>query len=82
MSDQAPDPKDVEVVEAALKMLRDRFDTVQIFVTRYENEEEGTTNFVKGSGDWFARKGVVTTWLEKETKITECQVQESRRSED
>ncbi len=58
-------PNDLARVEAALAVLGEHFDTVQIFTTRYEGSETGTTACQMGVGNWFARQGQIQTWLTK-----------------
>lgn len=58
--------RDMAVVKAAVQGLGEHFDTVQIFVTRYEPQDEGgTTNINYGAGNWFARFGQVRDWTVK-----------------
>jgi hypothetical protein len=59
------DNDDAEI-QKALCVLGEHFDTVQIFVTRYEGSEgpdAGTTAIVRGIGNYFARLGHVKTWV-------------------
>lgn len=40
------------------------FDTVQIFASKYEDDENGDTSYwVEGRGNWCARFGQVREWL-------------------
>lgn len=50
-------------VDAALNVLIEHFDTVQIFATRHMGDE-GTAQVARGRGNWFARKGQVEEWLD------------------
>lgn len=59
---------DLQLVQKAVDDLGEHFDTVQIFVTRYEGGD-GTTNINLGTGNWFARFGHVSEWLLKEIKV-------------
>lgn len=66
MSAEENEKADLEIIQRAIDMLGDRFDTIQIFTTRYESENDGgTINVQKGTGNWFARYGHVKTWIEK-----------------
>lgn len=56
--------EDIQRVDAALDVLRDHFDSVQIYCTRYDGAE-GTTEIAKGTGNWFARLGQIREWLIK-----------------
>lgn len=47
-------------------MLSEHFDTIQVFATRYEGDDDGNTvSWCQGSGNWYARFGLVTEWVEK-----------------
>jgi hypothetical protein len=59
--------QDMDWIKAACEQLGEHFDTVQIFVTRFD-PEDGTTNIDWGSGDWFARYGKVKQWVLKEER--------------
>jgi hypothetical protein len=55
---------DIAKVDAALAVLAEHFDTVQVFATRHEaGQEDGTISVQKGLGNWFARYGQVQEWL-------------------
>ena len=57
---------EMQRVEDAMNSLSEHYDTVQIFVTRYEPTiEGGTVNASLGSGNWYARYGQVREWLIK-----------------
>lgn len=68
MSDE--EDQDIVRLQRAVESLGEHFDTVQIFVTRYEPDESGggTINVNWGSGNWFARKGQVDNWIMKENE--------------
>jgi len=64
MSDHEQIEQRVEVVRAAIKNLREHFDTVQIFVTACEGNDKGETRHISlGAGNWFARYGQINNWL-------------------
>lgn len=67
MSGEDPD---IEKLQRAVENLGEHFDTVQIFVTRYEPDSEGggTVNVNWGCGNWFARKGQIDNWVTKENE--------------
>ncbi len=69
MSEEDQGELDLNLCRKATDALREHFDTVQIFVTRHEGTD-GTVNVAFGSGNWFARKGQVSEWLEKEDEAT------------
>lgn len=62
-------------IKVATASLGEHFDTVQIFVTRYD-PESGTTNINWGSGDYFARLGKVRHWLLKEERRIGVEVEQ------
>lgn len=70
--------QDTDRVRQAAEALGEHFDTVQILVTRHEEESVGTTNVCWGKGNWFARYGQVREWLLKSEERTK----ESIRKED
>lgn len=54
---------DMEFVERHVEALGERFDSVQIFVTRHEaGEHNGTININLGAGNYFTRWGHVDDW--------------------
>ncbi len=70
MSDSPYNDADLKLVLDAVKTLREHFDSVQIFCSRYEFAEEGTTHIARGEGNWFARYGQVRDWLVTEDEQT------------
>jgi len=64
--------REVKIVESAARCLMEHFDTVQVFVTRYE--KENTTMLATGFGNWFARHGQVSQWLQREEEGLRCSV--------
>lgn len=69
---------DLEIIQRAIDLIGERFDTIQIFTTRYESEKDGgTINVQKGTGNWFARYGQVKTWI---VKVDEDLREVARRS--
>lgn len=65
MSDAITD-KDMALIDKAAQDLGEHFDTVQIFVTRYEPETEGgTIHRCTGRGNWFAIRGQIMEWMLK-----------------
>lgn len=58
--------QDLEKVQAALDVLGEHFDSVQIFCTRHEmGTDNGTVSLSRGIGNWFARRGQIIHWLTK-----------------
>jgi hypothetical protein len=66
MINRSTDELDIEKVREALVLLGDRFESVQICATRQEGNDTFYT--CKGSGNYFARYGVVKMWLDSEEK--------------
>lgn len=62
--------EDLKRVKAAVSLLAEHFDTVQVFTTRYESAEEGTIQCNSGQGNWYARRGQVQEWLTREDEDT------------
>lgn len=63
--------KDEALVDKVVEQLGEHFDTVQIFVTCHESGEEGgTVSCINGSGNYYARVGLVNEWLTKEDEKT------------
>ncbi len=53
-----------ELVDQALKFLREHFDAVQIFICESDSDDQDAANFsVHGSGNLFARYGVIKQWI-------------------
>ena len=55
--------EDIDEVAKAVGELMKRFDTVQVFATRYSPDDGGTVNLNQGQGNWFARYGHIREWL-------------------
>lgn len=56
--------EDMKRIQAALDLLSEHFDTVQVFCTRHEaGRLEGTVTADMGTGNWYARYGQVRAWL-------------------
>lgn len=81
MSELIPeDDKDVALVDERIQALFERFDTVQVMVTRYD--QDGGTDMLslcRGKGNFYARLGQVTSWL---TKVDEDDRIERRKDND
>ena len=53
-----------KVLESATRSLGEHFDTVQIFVSRYDSSHNSDTiNFTSGTGPWNQRHGQVREWV-------------------
>lgn len=67
--------RDQKAVEEVAEKLIGQFDTVQIFVTRYEGGDNGGTyNLSIGRGDWMARYAMVRNWLIRKDEETRLEV--------
>lgn len=62
--------RDLRIVKQAASLLKEHFDSVQIFATRYEGEQ-ATTRVSYGLGDFFARYGVAELWVRDQTLDTQ-----------
>lgn len=67
---------DTTIMKKHVMLLRENFDTVQIFCTRHENGGY-TVNATEGRGNWFARLGQVADWLRRETDASQGPVPDS-----
>ena len=62
---------DLKRVREACQTLIEHFDTVQIFATRHEPEQEGgTVNVAYGEGNYFARYGFLADWMLRQDERT------------
>jgi len=51
-----------QLVDQAVRQLSEQFDVVQILVSW--PDQDGTKNIYQGSGNWFARQGMVQDFQE------------------
>lgn len=70
--------EEMEFLGKHCREIGEHFDTVQIFVSRYDSDI-GTVNLVYGAGNWFARYGQVVDWQVKKSEQTRVGV---RKDED
>lgn len=61
----ASNEEDRELLNDTLESLLERFDSVQIFVTRHRKGSKNTDYSTIGGGNWFARLGQINEWLVK-----------------
>lgn len=66
--EQTEKDRELGIVKSHCAMLQEHFDSVQVFVTRYDSSA-GTVNVAWGSGNYFSRYGQVVQWIEKENAI-------------
>lgn len=55
---------DLKRVQEAVNLLGEHFETIQIFVTKDSDDNDGTVRINLGKGNWYARYGQVCYWLE------------------
>lgn len=66
-----PNEAQVKILNDCLDKLGEFYDSVHIFATRHEPENEGQTlSSNKGRGNWFSRYGQVREWLIREEETT------------
>ncbi len=70
---------DLKLVDKAIQDLSEHFDSVQIFVSRHLNDDEGTATVAKGSGNWYARWGQTWRWVQTEDEYEREQVRKRER---
>lgn len=70
-----------ELLKNAAARLMEHFDTVQIFATIHESSD--TSQYIEGQGNYFARKGQIQYWLEREVnRINNIDNMESQQNEE
>lgn len=62
-----------EEVMKKIEELSAYFDSIQIFATRHVDDKIGTTRFVYGAGNWYARFGLASIWIQSQP-MTEVQL--------
>jgi hypothetical protein len=56
--------QELALVKQHISQLMEHFDSVQIFATRFDGEDDGNTRSVQaGDGNYYARYGHVVSWL-------------------
>jgi hypothetical protein len=65
-----------ERVKKAAEELQPFFDSVHIFVNVHENNKTGTVRIDYGLGNWFARYGQVSWWVDNQQEIEEDTAEE------
>lgn len=69
-----------KIVQKALHELGEHFDCVQIFVTSKNGEH--TECIATGSGNFYARMGIVRNWIVREEERTRVRVRKSEEEEE
>lgn len=71
---------DKAVVNDAIQKLSEHFDTVQVFTTRYEPNNEGNTiGLQMGQGNWYARFGHIKEWVSKQDEYVRVAIRNEDR---
>lgn len=66
---QDPTRTDEKRIDSAIDVLMEHFDTVQVFVTRYDGgEPNDTTGLSKGRGNYYARRHFVDCWVQNQRR--------------
>lgn len=69
--------EDLKRLADAVNALSEHFDSVSIFVTRYDGgDDNGTVYLYKGFGNYFSRYGQIRHWLVAEDEGTRQKVRE------
>lgn len=69
MSDPVDYKSGLKLLDDKVSVLREHFDTVQVFATRHGTD--GTNYYSSGSGNFCARYGQVSLWVKREEKNNE-----------
>ena len=67
MDDTQRDKK-LDLLKNQVKFLSDNFDSVIVFASKFDKENEETSYWVEGCGNWCARYGQVREWLVKQER--------------
>ncbi len=82
MPEKAVDP-DLVLIQKAIDLLSEHFDSVQIFANRYESgEKNGTIHVDLGYGNWYSRYGQVRDWLILKDEETREEVRNAEEGDD
>lgn len=63
MTTNIPEEDKSIILEKALNLLIEHFDTVQILCTNHKPDENATDCYSRGRGNLFARLGYAKTWV-------------------
>lgn len=55
-----------KLIEKHVALLREHFDSVQIFATIYESDIQNTFSYTDGDGNYMARFGHVSQWITRQ----------------
>lgn len=59
----------MEILRRHTAQLREHFGSVQIVCEREEDDGQGTSRYEHGSGSWFARLGLMRSWVVREEEV-------------
>ena len=57
--------KDLELMDQVVRLLLERFETAQVFVTRFDTSSDLTADYSTGAGNICARRGQIRDWIER-----------------
>lgn len=66
--------ENLAVVKRHVAMLMEHFDSVQVFATKSNDEDETTFSVNYGSGNWYARYGQVQEWMVQQASRADAQI--------
>lgn len=65
--DNSQRDKKLELIKNQANLLSQSFDSVQIFCTKFEpDNDHATSHYAYGNGNWFTRYGQVREWIVRE----------------
>ncbi len=56
-------------IKSACDQLFPFFDSIQIFVTKHEGNKMGTSSFIYGTGNFYARYGQIELWTKEQSLL-------------
>jgi len=63
--------EDEKFLEKKVAEIMEKFDSVQIFATRYTpGDGNKSVSVTKGNGEWYARVGLVKDWIIRQDECT------------
>lgn len=72
----------MEIIKEATNKLAEHFEDVQIFACSKEDGGEGTSVFRFGTGNWYARYGMIKEWMIYQDEIARLKTRHDIESED
>jgi hypothetical protein len=68
----------LELLKKCVTILQRDFDSVQVFCTKFLPDKKETENYNYGDGDWYARFGHVSLWVEAEKRFQNFKTMEDK----